>query len=164
MRFIKFDLFKKSNGMDIDDFDKLILKELEKDGRKPYSEIAKKLNISNTMVHQRVNRMKEGGLIKKMALELDERKMGYEWSAFTGIVLKEDCNSESIIEALKIIPEVVECYYITGKYTLYIRIVAKNSEHMRKVLYEKIDHISGVLKTESLIDFGRAFKRNVPIE
>jgi Lrp/AsnC family transcriptional regulator, regulator for asnA, asnC and gidA len=150
--------------MDIDNFDKLILKELEKDGRKPYSEIAKKLDISNTMVHQRVNRMKEGGLIKKMALELDERKMGYEWSAFTGIILKEDSNSENIIEALKGIPEVVECYYITGQYTLYIRIVAKNNEHMRRVLYEKIDHISGVLKTESLIDFGRAFKRNVPIE
>jgi Lrp/AsnC family transcriptional regulator, regulator for asnA, asnC and gidA len=150
--------------MELDNFDKQILKELEKDGRKPYSEISKKLDVSNTMVHQRVNRMKEGGLIKKMALELDERKMGYEWSAFTGIILKEDSNSESIIDALKNIPEVVECYYITGKYTLYIRIVAKNNEHMRKVLYEKIDHIAGVLKTESLIDFGRAFKRNVPID
>ncbi|MCA0365877.1 MAG: Lrp/AsnC ligand binding domain-containing protein [Bacteroidetes bacterium] len=150
--------------MDLDEYDILILKELEKDGRKPYSEISKKLEISNTMVNQRVNRMKEAGLIKKMALELDERKMGYEWSAFTGIILKEDSNSEHIIELLKEIPEVVECYYITGQYTLYIRIVAKNSEHMRKILYEKIDHIPGVLKTESLIDFGRAFKRNVPIE
>ncbi len=150
--------------MDLDEYDILILKELEKDGRKPYSEISKKLEISNTMVNQRVNRMKEAGLIKKMALELPERKMGYEWSAFTGIILKEDSNSEHIIELLKEIPEVVECYYITGQYTLYIRIVAKNSEHMRKILYEKIDHIPGVLKTESLIDFGRAFKRNVPIE
>ncbi|MBK6976542.1 MAG: Lrp/AsnC ligand binding domain-containing protein [Cytophagaceae bacterium] len=150
--------------MDLDEYDILILKELEKDGRKPYSEISKKLEISNTMVNQRVNRMKEAGLIKKMALELDERKMGYEWSAFTGIILKEDSNSEHIIELLKEIPEVVECYYITGQYTLYIRIVAKNSEHMRRILYEKIDHIPGVLKTESLIDFGRAFKRNVPIE
>jgi Lrp/AsnC family transcriptional regulator for asnA, asnC and gidA len=150
--------------MEIDEYDRLILKELEKDGRKPFSEISKKLEISNTMVHQRVSRMKAGGLIKKMALELDERKMGYEWSAFTGIILKEDSNSEFIIEALKDIQEVVECYYITGQYTLYIRIVAKNSEHMRRVLYEKIDHIPGVLKTESLIDFGRAFKRNVPIE
>ena len=150
--------------MDLDEYDILILKELEKDGRKPYSEISKKLEISNTMVNQRVNRMKEPGLIKKMALELDERKMGYEWSAFTGIILKEDSNSEHIIELLKEIPEVVECYYITGQYTLYIRIVAKNSEHMRRILYEKIDHIPGVLKTESLIDFGRAFKRNVPIE
>ena len=150
--------------MDLDEYDILILKELEKDGRKPYSEISKKLEISNTMVNQWVNRMKEAGLIKKMALELDERKMGYEWSAFTGIILKEDSNSEHIIELLKEIPEVVECYYITGQYTLYIRIVAKNSEHMRRILYEKIDHIPGVLKTESLIDFGRAFKRNVPIE
>jgi len=150
--------------MQLDSFDIKILKELEKDGRKPYSEIAKKLEISNTMVHQRVNRMREGGLIKKMAIELDERKMGFEWSAFTGLVLKEDSNSEAIIEELKKIPEVVECYYITGQYTLYIRIVARNNEHMRKVLYEKVDHIPGVLKTESLIDFGTAFKRNVPIE
>ena len=150
--------------MELDEYDKLILIELEKDGRKPFSDIAKNLEISNTMVHQRVNRMRSEGIIRKMALELDERKMGYEWSAFTGIVLKEDCNSEIIIDALKQIPEVVECYYITGQYTLYIRIVAKNSEHMRRVLYEKIDHIPGVLKTESLIDFGLSFKRNVPIE
>jgi len=150
--------------MELDEFDKLILTELEKDGRKPYSEIARKMDISNTMVHQRINRMRAGGLIKKMALVLDERKMGYEWSAFTGIILKEDSNSELIIEELKKIPEVVECYYITGQYTLYIRIVAKNSEHMRSILYDEIDHISGVLKTESLIDFGTAFKRNVPIE
>jgi Lrp/AsnC family transcriptional regulator, regulator for asnA, asnC and gidA len=147
----------------LDEFDKKILQELEKDGRKPFSEIAKKINISNTMVHQRVNRLKENGVLKKMALELDERKMGYEWSAFTGLVLKEDSDSKAIIEELKNIPEVTECYYITGKYALYIRIVAKNSDHMRQVLYEKIDLIPGVLKTESLIDFGRAFKRNVPI-
>ena len=78
--------------MELDEYDKLILIELEKDGRKPFSDIAKNLEISNTMVHQRVNRMRSEGIIRKMALELDERKMGYEWSAFTGIVLKEDCN------------------------------------------------------------------------
>ena len=147
----------------LDSYDKKILIELEKDGRKPFSEIAKKLDISNTMVHQRVSRLKEQGILKKMALELDERKMGYEWSAFTGLILKEDSDSKAIIEELKNIPEITECYYITGKYTLYIRIVAKNSDHMRRVLYEQIDLIPGVLKTESLIDFGRAFKRNAPI-
>ncbi len=147
----------------LDSYDKNILIELEKDGRRPFSEIAKKLDISNTMVHQRVNRLKEQGILKKMALELDERRMGYEWSAFTGLILKEDSDSKAIIEELKNIPEITECYYITGKYTLYIRIVAKNSDHMRRVLYEQIDLIPGVLKTESLIDFGRAFKRNAPI-
>lgn len=148
----------------LDDFDKKILEALDKDGRKPYSEIAKNLGISNTMVHQRILRIKQEGILKKIGIYLDERKMGYEWSAFTGIILKEDSDSKTIIDALEKINEVTECYYITGKYTLYIRIVAKNSEHMRKILYEKIDHIPGVLKTESLIDFGMAFKRNVPIE
>ncbi len=148
----------------MDKIDNGILELLQQDGRRPYSEIARLLDISNTMVHQRVTRMKQAGYIKGIELQLDERKMGYEWSAFTGLVLREDSDSESIIQALQAIPEVTECYYITGKYALYIRIVAKNSLHMRQVLYDKIDHIPGVLKTESLIDFGAAFKRGVPVE
>lgn len=148
----------------LDDFDKQILIQLEKDGRKPYSEIAKNLNISNTMVHQRIARMKRVGILKGAGIILDERKLGYEWSAFTGIILKEDSDSKLIIEELRKIPEVTECYYITGQYTLYARIVAKTSEHMREVLYDKIDNIDGVLKTESMIDFGAAFKRNVSVE
>ncbi|MEZ4901100.1 MAG: Lrp/AsnC ligand binding domain-containing protein [Spirosomataceae bacterium] len=99
------------------------------------------------MVHQRVGKLKRIGVLKSTTVVLDERKLGFEWGAFTGITLKEDSDSEKIIEALKQIPEVTECYYITGKYTLYIRIVARSNEHMRKVLYEKIDHIPGVLKT-----------------
>ena len=148
----------------LDEFDKKILLQLEKDGRKPYSEIAKNLEISNTMVHQRITRLKRIGVLKGAGIILDERKLGYEWSAFTGLVLKEDSDSKAIIEELRKIPEVIECYYITGQYTLYIRIVAKSNEHMRSVLYDKIDHIVGILKTESMIDFGAAFKRNVSVE
>jgi Lrp/AsnC family transcriptional regulator, regulator for asnA, asnC and gidA len=147
----------------LDDYDRLILQELEKDARKAYSVIADTLQISNTMVHQRVARLRRIGVLKGANLLLDERKLGYEWSAFTGVTLKEDSDSQKIIEALKAIPEVTECYYITGQYTLYLRIVARSNEHMRRVLYDKIDHIAGVLKTESMIDFGAAFKRNVPI-
>jgi Lrp/AsnC family transcriptional regulator for asnA, asnC and gidA len=147
-----------------DQTDKAILRQLQDDGRKPYAEIAKSLKISNTMVHQRISKMKQHGYLKGISIALDERKMGFEWSAFTGIVLKEDSDSESIIKALELIPEILECYYITGQYTLYIRLVARNSEHMRSVLYDKIDHIPGVLKTESIIDFGTAFKRGVPID
>jgi Lrp/AsnC family transcriptional regulator, regulator for asnA, asnC and gidA len=149
---------------ELDDFDRKILIILEKDGRKPYSEIAKSLDISNTMVHQRINKMKKIGVLKGAGIILDERKLGYEWGAFTGLMLKEDSDSKAIIEELKKIPEVTECYYITGQYTLYIRIVAKNSEHMRSVLYDRIDNIEGILKTESLVDFGAAFKRNVSVE
>lgn len=147
----------------IDEVDLSILRLMTENARKPFSEIANKLGISNTMVHQRVTKMKERKILKNTTVVVDEKKLGYEWSAFTGLILKEDSSSASIVEELKKIPEVTECYYITGQYTLYIRIVAKSSVHMREVLYEQIDHIPGVLKTESLIDFGVAFKRNAPL-
>jgi Lrp/AsnC family transcriptional regulator, regulator for asnA, asnC and gidA len=145
----------------LDDYDIQILKQLEIDGRMAYSVIATNLNISNTMVHQRVNKMTEQGILKGIKPVLDEKKIGYDWAAFTGITLETDHDSERIIEALKNIPEVTECYYITGTYTLYLRIVAKNHEHIRQILYSKIDNIKGVAKTDSIIELGCAFKRNI---
>ncbi|MCI9846718.1 Lrp/AsnC family transcriptional regulator [Flavobacterium pectinovorum] len=145
----------------LDEFDIKIIKELEKDGRMAFSTIASNLKISNTMVHQRVNRLTEQGIISGIKPMVNEKKMGYDWASFTGITLNKDSDSERIIEALKAIPEITECYYVTGSFTLYIKIIAKNHEHMRNVLYEKIDRISGIAKTDSIVELGCAFKRNI---
>jgi len=145
----------------IDDFDIQILKALEKDGRMAYSAIATMLGVSNTMIHQRISRLTELGILTGIKPVLDEKKIGYDWGAFTGITLEKDQDSDRIIEELKKIPEVTECYYISGTYTLYLKIIAKNHEHMRRVLYEKIDNISGIAKTDSIMELGCAFKRNI---
>ncbi|GGF23113.1 Lrp/AsnC family transcriptional regulator [Flavobacterium limi] len=145
----------------LDEFDIKIIKELEKEGRMAFSTIAANLKISNTMVHQRVNRLTEQGIISGIKPLINEKKMGYDWASFTGITLNKDSDSERIIEALKQIPEITECYYVTGSFTLYIKIIAKNHEHMRNVLYEKIDRISGIAKTDSIVELGCAFKRNI---
>ncbi|TKC07224.1 Lrp/AsnC family transcriptional regulator [Pedobacter frigoris] len=145
----------------IDEFDLQILKQLEKDGRMAYSAIALTLGVSNTMVHQRISRLMENGILTGIKPAINEKKIGYDWGAFTGIALEKDHDSSQIIETLKNIPEVTECYYITGVYTLYIKIVAKNHEHMRQLLSEKIDNIPGIAKTDSIIELGCAFKRNI---
>ncbi|WP_341837295.1 Lrp/AsnC family transcriptional regulator [Chitinophaga pollutisoli] len=147
----------------VDAFDIQILKELEKDGRKPYSAIATALGVSNTMIHQRVSRLMESGILEGIKPVLNEKQLGYDWGAFTGITLEKDQDSNRIIEALKNIPEVTECYYISGSYTLYLRIIARDHAHMRKVLYEKIDCIPGIAKTDSIMELGCAFKRNVTL-
>ena len=147
----------------VDEFDIKIIKELEKDGRMAYSAIATNLKISNTMVHQRINRLIEQGILTGIKPIIDEKKVGYDWGAFTGITLNKDQDSGRIIEELKNIPEITECYYITGSFTLYIKIIAKDHEHMRKILYEKIDAIPGIAKTDSIIELGCAFKRNVSL-
>lgn len=147
----------------VDEFDIKIIKELEKDGRMAYSAIASNLKISNTMVHQRINRLIEQGILTGIKPIINEKKAGYDWGSFTGITLNKDQDSDRIIEELKKIPEITECYYITGSFTLYIKIIAKDHEHMRKVLYEKIDTIAGIAKTDSIIELGCAFKRNVSL-
>jgi Lrp/AsnC family transcriptional regulator for asnA, asnC and gidA len=147
----------------LDVFDIQIIKELEKDGRIAYSTIATNLKISNTMVHQRINKLTEQGILAGIQPIINEKKVGYDWGAFTGITLNKDHDSDRVIEALKKIPEITECYYITGSYTLYIKMIAKNHEHMRKILYEQIDSIPGIAKTDSIIELGCAFKRNISL-
>lgn len=147
----------------LDDFDINIIKELEKDGRMAYSAIATNLKISNTMVHQRINRLTEQGILIGIKPVINEKKIGYDWGAFTGITLNKDQDSDRIIQELKNIPEITECYYITGSFTLYIKIIAKDHQHMRQVLYEKIDNIPGIAKTDSIIELGCAFKRNISL-
>ena len=147
----------------LDEFDIKIIKELEKDGQMAYSAIATTLKISNTMVHQRIDRLFEQGILTGIKPILNEKKIGYDWGSFTGMTLNNDEDSARIIEALKNIPEVTECYYITGSFTLYIKMIAKDHEHMRKLLYEKIDTIPGIAKTDSMIELGCAFKRNISL-
>ncbi|MFN8338512.1 MAG: Lrp/AsnC family transcriptional regulator [Saprospiraceae bacterium] len=146
--------------MSLDEFDIKILQLLDDDGRMAFSLIAQEMGISNTMVHQRVAKLTEHGMLLGIKPVLDEKKLGYDWASFTGITLDKDHNSERIIEALKAIDEVTECYYISGAFTLFIRIVAKDHEHMRRILYEQIDNIPGIAKTDSIMELGCAFRRN----
>jgi len=146
-----------------DEFDIKIIEQLEQDGRKAYSLIAQDLGISNTMVHQRIHKLMDSGIIKSIGPILDEKKLGYDWASFTGLTLDKDHDSVRIIQALQAIPEVTECYYITGAFTLFIRIVAKNHEHMRRILYDQIDNIPGISKTDSIMELGCAFRRNARI-
>jgi Lrp/AsnC family transcriptional regulator for asnA, asnC and gidA len=145
----------------LDDFDRQILKHLEADGRMAYSAIASILGVSNTMIHQRITRLIDQGILVGIKPVLNEKKLGYDWGAFTGISLEKDHDSKRIIEELQKIPEVTECYYITGNYTLYLKIIAKDHDHMRQLLYDKIDSIPGISKTDTIIELGCAFKRNI---
>jgi Lrp/AsnC family transcriptional regulator for asnA, asnC and gidA len=147
----------------LDEIDNSIIHELLQDAEKPFIQIAKTLNISNSLVHQRVARLKLSGIIEKTEVKLSEKHLGYETCAFSGIVLSEDPESEKVIELLKGIPEIVECYYISGKFTLYVKIVARNNDHLRQILYEKINSIKSIVRTETIINFGTAFKRNPPL-
>ncbi|TDE05089.1 Lrp/AsnC family transcriptional regulator [Flavobacterium hiemivividum] len=147
-----------------DYLDQEIVKKLDENGRIPFSEIAKELNISNSLVHLRVRKMQESGIIAGFSVKLNAKQSGFETITYTGITAKEAHFSYSIAEQLKLIPEVVECHWVSGKYALFIKIVATNNDELRKILYERIHQIEGVGGTDSFFSFGSAFEKNLPLK
>ena len=147
----------------LDPFDVRILNELTADARIPLVKLAKKLKVSNTLIHQRVKKLKERGLLLNPTYLLDPWALGYQSSAYTQIMLTDSKHHRKVEEKLFKIPEIVECVNISGRYALLVRIYAENNRHLRDIIYEKIHTITGVEGTNSTISFETAFSRNVPL-
>jgi Lrp/AsnC family transcriptional regulator for asnA, asnC and gidA len=147
----------------LDYTDKQILIALKADARKAFSKIADDLNISNSLVHQRIKKMKEDGVIKKADLILDEKKIGYSTKAYVGIRLKEASFANQVVKNLYKIIEVTECNFVSGKYAIFVLVYAKDNDHLRNVLYDQIHEIEGVGGTDSFICFSTNFDRSVPV-
>jgi len=147
----------------LDYVDKQILLALKADARKAFSKIADDLKISNSLVHQRIKKMKEDGVIRKADLLLDERKIGYNTKSYVGIRLKEARFASKVVEKLQDIVEVTECNYVSGKYAIFVLVFAKDNDHLRSILYNQIHEIEGVGGTDSFICFSTNFDRSVPV-
>ena len=147
----------------IDFTDKQILKKLRQNARKAFSQIAKELKISNSLVHQRIKKLQKEKVIKEATFVIDEKALGYHTKSYTGIRLREAHFAEEVMFKLEDIEEITECNYVSGNYAIFILIFAKNNEHLKELLYEKIHQINGVAGTDTLICFDTKFKRNIPL-
>ncbi|GAA5220342.1 Lrp/AsnC family transcriptional regulator [Membranihabitans marinus] len=146
----------------MDEIDIKILSQLILDAKKAYTQIAKDLGISNTLVHQRISKMKDAGVIDKMEVKLNPKVLGFETFAYMGIILKDTSKSKEIIEVLKEIPEIIECSYVTGNYSFLLKVIVRNNEHLRDV-FERLDNLKEIQQTETMISFGFEFEKNFPI-
>ncbi|MGG8495619.1 Lrp/AsnC ligand binding domain-containing protein [Tenacibaculum sp. TC6] len=147
-----------------DYIDKQILTKLRLDARKAFSQIAEELNVSNSLIHQRIKKLTNEGVIKKAEFILDEKKLGYKTKSFTGIRLREARFAKSVMKELEKIEEIVECNFVSGNYAIFILIFAKDNEHLQKILYDKVHLINGVAGTDTFISFDTCFKRNILIK
>jgi len=147
-----------------DYIDQQILERLQQDARKAYSQIAEELNISNSLVHQRIKKLTDTGVIKNASFVLDEKKLGYQTKSYTGLRLREARFAKSVMKELSKIEEITECNYVSGNYAIFIVIFARDNEHLQKILYENVHLINGVAGTDTFICFDNGFKRNVPIQ
>ncbi len=154
---------KTMTPYELDELDEKILKLIVGDARKPFLEVARVCNVSGAAIHQRVQKLIHAGVIKGSEFMLDNRMIGYKTCAYMGLFLQNPGQFTSIVDALKDIPEVVECYYTTGKYDLFIKIYAHDNEHLLKIIHDRLQPL-GLARTETLISLKEGFRRHLPID
>ena len=146
----------------LDSLDKKILHLIAEDARIPFLEVARVCNVSGAAIHQRIQKLTNLGILKGSQFIIDPEKVGYETCAYIGLYLKNPENFDSVVEALKKIPEVVECHYTTGGFDMFIKIYAVNTHHLLNIIHDKLQPL-GLSRSESIISFNAAINRQLPI-
>ena len=146
----------------IDGIDKIILKALVKNARISIMEISKLVGISGAAVHQRLKKLENSDLIKGSQININSEILGYKTMAFIGIYLdKAIINNPEAVKNLKLIPEVIECHYTTGDWSIFIKILCKDNQHLMNILNNKIQAIDGVSRTETYISLEQQIDRQI---
>lgn len=145
----------------IDETDRKILSLLVNDARKPFLEIARECGISGAAVHQRVRKMENCGIITGSRMMVKPSALGLNVCAFIGLELSEDNKYPEVVNALKHVPEVVECHFVTGKAALFLKVYCFNNDHLMEVLLNTIQRIPYVQSTDTMISLDEAFGRQV---
>lgn len=145
--------------LELDQVDLEILTILSKDAKTSYAEIGKQLFVSGGTVHVRIKKLMESGVIKGSKLDIDFTKLDFDIIAFLGIYLQQSQLYNSVADQLKEIPEVVEAHYTTGMYSIFAKVICKDTEHLRQVLSERIQKIQGLERTETFISLQESINR-----
>ncbi|MCA8831468.1 AsnC family transcriptional regulator [Hymenobacter pini] len=153
-----------ARNYELDDTDRKILALLIEDAKMPYTEIARKVHVSGGTVHVRMARLEELGIVQGATLKIDYQKLGYGVRAFLGIYLQKSSVYESVVAALRQIPEVVSIDFTTGAYGIFARLICRDTNHLREVLHEQIQLIEGIERTETLISLEEAFNRPIQLQ
>ena len=151
----------KNNTLDATDWK--ILKFLIKNARTPFLEIARECGISGAAIHQRIRKLDEAGVILGSRLIVDPRMLGFDVCAFVGIRLESPKDLDKTQEALKSIPEIVECHFITGSYSLFVKIYCLDNDHLMQVI-NALQSIPGISSTETKISLHESFQRQVHVD
>lgn len=152
-----------SSHSQIDDLDKKILSLVSRNARIPYLEVARECNVSGAAIHQRIQRLMKMGVITGSEFIINPKSIGYSTCAYMGIYLQKAALYNEVLKQLEQIPEIVECHYTTGEYSLFIKVVTRDNEHLKDILAGELQKIDGIERTETFISLEENFKRQFPI-
>ena len=147
----------------IDSLDKKILEIISCNARIPFKDVAAECKVSRAAIHQRVQRLVDLGVIIGSGYHVDPMSLGYNTCTYIGITLEKGSMYKEVVEEFKKIPEIVECHFTTGPYTMIIKLYARDNAHLMELLNGHLQDIAGVVATETLISLNQSIKKEVPI-
>ena len=137
--------------MIIDDADRKILRELQHNARIPVTELAKRVGLSKTPVAARIKNMEEAGLISAYRAVVSPLKLGLSHVTFVEVRMSDTRESalKKFNEAVKLVPEIEECYMIAGGFDYLVKVRAHDINHYRQVMGDKISALPFVNSTST---------------
>ena len=147
----------------IDNLDRKILEIIMKNARIPSKDVALECNVSRAAIHQRIQRMIDLDVITGSGYHVDPKVLGFATCTYIGVKLERGSMYRTVVPELEKIPEVVECHFTTGPYTMLIKLYARDNQHLMELHNDKIQNIHGVTATETLISLDQSMNREIPI-
>jgi Lrp/AsnC family transcriptional regulator, regulator for asnA, asnC and gidA len=148
----------------IDGLDRKILSLITKNARIPYLEVARECKVSGAAIHQRIQRLMKMGVITGSEFVISPKKIGFHTCAYVGIFLDSASLYPEVVSKLKEIPEITQCHYITGGYSIFIKVYTRDNEHLKLLLVNSVQAIPGISRTETFISLEESFNRQLPLE
>ena len=133
----------------IDNLDRKILKIVMHNARIPSKDVALVCGVSRAAIHQRLQRMIDLKVITGSGYNVNPKILGYATCTYIGVNLERGAMYREVVPELQKIPEIVECHFTTGPYTMLIKLYARDNEHLMELLNKKIQMIPGVTGTET---------------
>ncbi len=146
----------------IDNLDRKILHIIMRNARTPSKDVAVVCGVSRAAIHQRIQRLIELDVITGSGYRVDPKVLGYSTCTYVGVNLERPAAYRDVVPLLEKIPEIVECHFTTGPYTMLIKLYARDNEHLMELLNDKLQMIPGVTGTETLISLDHSIDREIP--
>ena len=146
--------------------DARILAILQRDGRRPYAELGAEVGMSGPSAHERVKKLEARGVIRGYGAVVDPRAVGFDILAFSWVTQAPGTTSVDLTEAFAAIPEIEECHHITGEADYLIKVRARDTRDLERVL-RVVQATPNVHQTETDVVFSSGFERrplHVPTE
>ena len=147
--------------MSLDRYDKLILEALQNDGRISNVQLAQHVSLSESACLRRVRALEESGMIDRYAALVSQREVGLPGNVFVHIGLHREEESElaAFEEAVQNIPEVMECYLMTGEFDYLLRVVVSDMADFERLHRDSLTRLPGVARVNSSVSIRTVQKK-----